>query len=93
MNGILNGEAALARIGGDEFTVLLENGVSKALVERVATAMLDSLRSPVNIEGQDLFATASIGASFFPADAHNPGRTAKKHADIAMYRAKARGKN
>ena len=92
LNDALNGEAALARIGGDEFTVLLENGVSKALVERVASAMLDSLRSPVNIEGQNLFATASIGASFFPADASTPVAL-QKHADIAMYRAKARGKN
>lgn len=92
LNDLLNGEAALARIGGDEFTVLLENGVSKALVERVATAMLESLRAPINIEGQNLFATASIGASFFPADAATPVAL-QKHADIAMYRAKARGKN
>jgi EAL domain-containing protein (putative c-di-GMP-specific phosphodiesterase class I) len=54
--------------------------------------MLDSLRSPVNIEGQNLFATASIGASFFPADASTP-IALQKYADIAMYRAKARGKN
>jgi diguanylate cyclase (GGDEF)-like protein len=92
LHEVLSGEGALARIGGDEFTVLLENGVSKALVERVASRMLDSLRSPVNIEGHDLFATASIGASFFPADASTPVAL-QKHADIAMYRAKARGKN
>jgi diguanylate cyclase (GGDEF)-like protein len=92
LSDLLNGEAALARIGGDEFTVLLENGVSKALVERVSSAMLDSLRSPVNIEGHDLFATASIGASFFPLDASTPVAL-QKYADIAMYRAKARGKN
>jgi diguanylate cyclase (GGDEF)-like protein len=92
LNELLHGEAALARIGGDEFTVLLENGVNKALVERVASVMLDSLRAPVIIEGQNLFATASIGASFFPADASTPVAL-QKHADIAMYRAKARGKN
>jgi len=92
LNEELQGEAALARIGGDEFTVLLENGVNKALVERIASAMLDSLRSPIQVEGRDLFATASIGASFFPADASTPVAL-QKHADIAMYRAKARGKN
>jgi diguanylate cyclase (GGDEF)-like protein len=88
----LNGEASLARIGGDEFTVLLDKGVDKACVKRVATAMLDSLRLPIQIEGQDLFASASIGASFFPDDAATPSAL-QQHADIAMYRAKARGRN
>jgi len=88
----VNGDATLARIGGDEFTVLLEHGANRQAVERVATAMLDSLRAPIQIEGQDLFATASIGVSFFPADADTPVAL-QKHADIAMYRAKARGKN
>ena len=88
----LNGEAVLARIGGDEFTVLLEKDVDKTSVERTASAMLESLRSPIQIEGQDLFASASIGASFFPDDGVTPVAL-QKHADIAMYRAKARGKN
>ncbi len=88
----LNGEAVLARIGGDEFTVLLETGADKSSVQRLAFAMLNSLRSPIQVEGQDLFASASVGASFFPEDAVTPVAL-QKHADIAMYRAKARGRN
>jgi len=92
LSDALNGEAALARIGGDEFTVLLEKDVNRPSVERVASAMLASLRLPIQIEGHDLFASASIGASFFPADAVTPV-VLQKHADIAMYRAKAKGRN
>lgn len=92
LSSALDGEAALARIGGDEFTVLLEKDVDESSVKRVASAMLESLRSPIQIEGQDLFASASIGASFFPDDADTPAGL-QKHADIAMYRAKARGTN
>ena len=88
----LNGKALLARIGGDEFTVLLEDAANKYAVERVASAMLDSLRSPIEIEGQALFATASIGISFFPDDGTTP-MSLQKNADIAMYRAKSKGKN
>ena len=88
----LNGEAVLARIGGDEFTVLFERSANKSDVERVASTMLESLRLPIRIDGLDLFASASIGISFFPADAVTPVAL-QKHADIAMYRAKAKGRN
>jgi len=92
LSSALDGAASLARIGGDEFTVLFENDVDKSSVGAVATAMLESLRSAIEIEGQELFAGASIGVSFFPGDADTPVDLLK-YADIAMYRAKARGKN
>jgi diguanylate cyclase (GGDEF)-like protein len=87
-----SGRAALSRIGGDEFTVLLECCGNKREVRGVAEAMLGSLRTPIAVEGHELFASASIGASFYPDDAVTP-TALQKHADIAMYRAKARGRN
>jgi diguanylate cyclase (GGDEF)-like protein len=92
LHSALDGEGTLARVGGDEFTVLIERGAGKASAHRVATAMLDSLRPPIRIEGHDLFAGASVGISFFPADGDTPVGL-QKSADIAMYRAKARGRN
>jgi len=54
--------------------------------------MLASLQTPICVEGKDLFANASIGISFCPADGETPS-VLQKRADIAMYRAKSRGPN
>ena len=82
----------LARVGGDEFTVLLRHEVDPGRVEQIAGSMLRALRTPFVVEGRELFASASIGISLFPQDGRDPA-TLQKHADSAMYRAKAGGKN
>jgi diguanylate cyclase (GGDEF)-like protein len=82
----------LARIGGDEFTLLLWQRPEPAWVEQTANRMLEALRAPFVIEGHELFASASIGISRFPQDGSDPPAL-QKHADSAMYRAKLRGKN
>ncbi len=92
LSGSLHSGATLARIGGDEFTVLLEYGADKSSARRLASRMLKSLEAPVRIEGEDLFASASIGISLFPDDGSTPS-ILQRNADIAMYRAKAKGKN
>jgi len=81
----------LFRIGGDEFVVLAATTEPKA-VERLAAGMLGALSSPVMAEDNHLFASASIGISFFPSDGDSPS-VLLKYADIAMYRAKAKGRN
>jgi len=82
----------VARFGGDEFAVLLEvrNGIDD--VVRVAKKILEVLSLPFNINGQDFYATTSIGISLYPNDADD-APTLLKHSDTAMYRAKELGRN
>jgi diguanylate cyclase (GGDEF)-like protein/PAS domain S-box-containing protein len=81
----------VARLGGDEFGILLE-GVSTAVdVERVADALIESLGTPFSLDGREVGVTASVGVAF-----SGPDTTAKallSNADLAMYHAKAAGKN
>jgi diguanylate cyclase (GGDEF)-like protein len=91
-SGTLGPGRTLFRLGGDEFIVIAEGETHKDPVEGLALAMLASLQVPIHIEGQDLFANASIGVSLCPADGETPSAL-QKHADIAMYRAKSRGPN
>ncbi|HVK01952.1 MAG TPA: EAL domain-containing protein [Armatimonadaceae bacterium] len=86
----------LARMGGDEFTVLLpvwghSIAESVAEAERMAETMIAQLRPPFLLEGHELFVSASIGIVVAPRDGTDP-ETLIKHADIALYRAKAAGR-
>ena len=82
----------LARMGGDEFTMVLTDlkGLQSAL--RVAQNLNASLALPFIVEGHELFITASIGISIFPRDGEDAA-SLLRHADVAMYRAKSQGKN
>ncbi|AMC33778.1 bifunctional diguanylate cyclase/phosphodiesterase [Janthinobacterium sp. B9-8] len=82
----------LARIGGDEFTVLLENAVCLEQVGQVAEGLRQALIQPCLINGQELFVSCSIGVSVYPCDGKTPA-SLLKNADVAMYRAKETGKN
>lgn len=82
----------VARIGGDEFTAILPHVREAAEAERVATKILDRLREPFHLQGQDVFVSASIGIAVYPGDADSSA-VLIKHADAAMYRAKDSGKN
>jgi len=80
----------VARMGGDEFTILLSRLSSPDEGVAIARRLLAALSKPVRCGGRDLFVTASIGGSFHPTD----GATAEillRHADLAMYQAKRRG--
>ena len=84
----------LARMGGDEFTLLLvpEGGRPAGEDAAVAAAdLLDSLTAPILIEGHTLHVAASIGFSRYPEDALG-AETLLKYADLAMYHAKADGR-
>ena len=81
----------VARLGGDEFAVLLEGVATAAAAERVADTLIESLGAPFSLDGRDVRVTASIGMAFSAA-----GATAQEllsNADLAMYHAKAAGKN
>ncbi|MCQ4248329.1 EAL domain-containing protein [Pseudomonas stutzeri] len=81
----------LARFGGDEFVALLGDLACEADAERVAQRMLDALRQPLQLGERTLTVSASIGI----APLHRDGQPldALQAADLALYRAKAAGKN
>jgi diguanylate cyclase (GGDEF)-like protein/PAS domain S-box-containing protein len=82
----------VARIGGDEFAIVLVNLSQAVDAEQVATKILKSLAKPVQAEEHELFITTSIGVSLYPEHDDNPDSLLKK-ADAAMYQAKAQGRN
>lgn len=82
----------VARLGGDEFTVILGNLNTLEEAEQVADKILKRIAQPLQVEGHELFITASIGISLFPQHSDDPAGLLKK-ADIAMYCAKAQGRN
>jgi diguanylate cyclase (GGDEF)-like protein len=82
----------LARIGGDEFTVVLGDLRNAAEAEVVARELLAQLETPVALKGHELTLTASMGISLYPDDALDPEQLIQ-HADTAMYVAKSAGKN
>ena len=80
----------IARMGGDEFTAILEGVSGEPDVAVVATRIIDSVRTPFEIVSHRLSIGVSIGVTLYPADDQNVDGLLK-HADAAMYRAKQRG--
>jgi len=82
----------LARLGGDEFIVLLENIAGEAGAALVAEKMMAMFEEPFLVAGHELFVTGSVGISLYPADGAD-STLLIRNADVAMYQAKARGRN
>lgn len=82
----------LARLGGDEFTVLVSDLVNDEEAVAVGERILDALRKPFVVDGQELFLSVSVGTALFPDDGADAD-TLMKNADAAMYRAKAAGRD
>ena len=89
---LLRTSDTVARIGGDEFVVVLHNVEHMAEVHQVTHKILTALAKPIEVSSQELFISTSIGIALFPDDARD-SRNLIKHADIAMYRAKQQGRN
>jgi diguanylate cyclase (GGDEF)-like protein len=81
----------VARMGGDEFVVLLPGLASPQQASRLATEMMSLLKEPFMLDGHESYIGLSIGVSIFPDDGSLPPELLKK-ADMAMYRAKATGR-
>ncbi|PNY79877.1 EAL domain-containing protein [Deinococcus koreensis] len=82
----------LARIGGDEFTVMLTGVMDEAQPGAIAQRLNRALQRPFPVAGQDLFVTGSTGISLFPEDGQTPDDLLK-NADLAMYQVKRELKN
>lgn len=82
----------VARMGGDEFTILLSDLNNQASTERIAQKILDKFTEPFNLKGEALYITTSIGISVYPEDGAEV-EVLLKNADQAMYAAKEQGRN
>ncbi|MFQ5589347.1 MAG: putative bifunctional diguanylate cyclase/phosphodiesterase, partial [Nitrospiria bacterium] len=85
-------EDTVARIGGDEFAVLLESVGGSRSVFTIANKIMGSVSEPFLIKGHELFVTLSIGFSLFPKCAETAVALVQ-FADTALYRAKDKGRN
>jgi diguanylate cyclase (GGDEF)-like protein/PAS domain S-box-containing protein len=87
-----HGDDTLARMGGDEFAVLLDDIQDASDAIRVANRMQEAVAAPINFSGQEVFPSASIGIVLSSTERDRP-EDLLRDADIAMYRAKAAGKS
>lgn len=88
----LTEEDYAARLGGDEFTIILRSAKGKEALEIYAESLIQSISTPIALEGNEIHVTTSLGISRFPNDGVSVYDLMKK-ADIAMYHAKAEGRN
>lgn len=82
----------VARLGGDEFVVMIENVSDRASLQPLAAKILAAVSELTLLDGHEVKVTASIGVSVFPDDGTDMPELLA-HADMAMYRAKALGRN
>jgi predicted signal transduction protein with EAL and GGDEF domain len=83
---------AVGRLGGDEFVALLPEVAEDQDAERVAQRVLEVMREPIFVSGQECFVTASVGVAIYPRD----GATVAdlmRNSDVAMYSVKNTGKD
>jgi diguanylate cyclase (GGDEF)-like protein/PAS domain S-box-containing protein len=92
LSGCLREVDTIARHGGDEFVVLLEELQGPEEVEQVTARMQEVLAEPLAVEGREVSVTISIGVALCPRDGEEMS-TLIRRADLAMYRAKELGRN
>lgn len=90
--GLLRDDDIVCRLGGDEFAVILHDIRRNEDAMLVAEKLLAHTARPVLLDAVEVVTTASIGVALFPKDGDD-NKTLEKHADIALYHAKAEGKN
>lgn len=90
LQGCIRKADTVARIGGDEFVVVLNEIDQEADVVAISVQILDCLKQVFHIEGHELSISCSIGISIYPRDGKTPD-TLLIHADKAMYQAKQKG--
>ena len=89
---LLRGDDTIARIGGDEFVILLESFRDVKYLGNVAQKIIAEVEKPVLLQGNKVSIGASIGIALYPEDARDSSALLR-HADVAMYHAKQLGRN
>jgi diguanylate cyclase (GGDEF)-like protein len=92
LRNALRGEEIISRLGGDEFSVVIRDAPTEAVIEAIAERISRSFARPFQVEMDELRITSSLGIAQFPDD----GETVDlllAHADAAMYQAKNAGRN
>ncbi|MGH9442395.1 MAG: diguanylate cyclase domain-containing protein [Thermoanaerobaculia bacterium] len=92
LKSCVRAEDTIARVGGDEFVLVLNRISGEAAARLVSAKILRTIAEPFEIGGQQLCATASIGLSLFPDHGSEP-EDLIRHADAAMYAVKSSGRN
>lgn len=92
IRGCSRPEDTVARIGGDEFNVLLPGIADSEVALRYAERLIETVKEPISIEGHLLMVTLSIGIAMYPDDGRDAAEL-QRQADAAMYYAKSLGKN
>ena len=82
---------SIARIGGDEFSIILEHSTGMQWIDLVAQRVIDKLAEPFELEGKSVYVGASIGIAVYPVDGLDP-ETLLSNADAALYQAKDQGR-
>lgn len=82
----------VGRLGGDEFTVVVESVTSAQDAALIAQKLIDTMSEPFTLDGREIFVTVSVGIALYPFDGDRHGALLK-NADTAMYRAKEHGRN
>ena len=82
----------IARMGGDEFTIILDGIIHVDQIAMVVQRVLDALALPMLMEGREIYVSASIGVAVYPFDTDDID-TLHKNAHVAMYHAKQEGRN
>ena len=92
LTGVVGADGLVARMGGDEFIILIGNHPTPQRLDQLAQRVIAIVDQPLIIDGYEQFVTTSIGIAMFPLDGEDAD-TLIKHADVAMYHAKERGRN
>lgn len=92
LSSVARSTDTVARMGGDEFVVLLDQIGQREDAEQMAQRAVDALRHPINLGGVDIHTSASVGIAIYPHDGKNV-EALMANSDAAMYCAKQRGRN
>ncbi len=92
MKSFIREDDLVARLGGDEFVVVLDGVVDAGEIIDIASSILSQLEKPIELLGNQVAVSSSVGIAIFPQDEESPSQLLR-NADLAMYHAKESGKN